>query len=195
MMHRIQCKCGALQGHIQGTGTCSRVACYCADCRAFTKFLGCSDDVLDAQGGSEIVQLAQPRVVFSQGKEHLAAVRLSEKGLLRWYADCCKTPIGNTLANPKVSFIGLIRSFLDQSMIDKDFGRSIAVVNVDSAIGDPKPVPKGLFGVILRFIWIVLPMRISGQYRRSPLFTESGDPVVSPRVLTAEERKDLNAEI
>ncbi|SEQ81765.1 hypothetical protein SAMN03080615_02869 [Amphritea atlantica] len=193
-MHRIQCKCGALQGHIQGSGTCSRVVCYCADCRAFTKFLGCSDEVLDAQGGSEIVQVVQPRVVFSQGQEHLAVVRLSEKGLLRWYADCCKTPIGNTLANPKVSFIGLIRPLLDQSMIEKDFGSSVAVVNVESAIGEPKPMKKGLFGVILRFIWMVLPMRISGQYRRSQLFTESGEPVVTPKVLTAEERKALKAD-
>ncbi|WP_428036543.1 DUF6151 family protein [Amphritea sp.] len=194
-MHRVQCKCGALQGHIQGAGTCSRVVCYCADCRAFTKYLGCSDEALDAQGGSEIVQLAQPRVVFSQGQEHLAVMRLSEKGLLRWYADCCKTPIGNTLANPKVSFIGLIRPFLDQSMIEKDFGSSIAVVNVDSAIGELKPVQKGLFGVILRFIWMVLPIRLSGQYRRSQLFTESGEPVVTPKVLTAEERNALKAEV
>ena len=195
MMHRIQCKCGALQGHIQGAGTCSRVVCYCADCRAFAKFLGCSDDVLDAQGGTEIVQLAQPRVVFSQGQEHLAAVRLSEKGLLRWYADCCKTPIGNTLSNPKVAFIGLIRASLDPSMIEKDFGSNVAVVHVDSAIGEPKPVQKGLFGTIMRFIWLVLSMRISGQYRRSQLFNGSGDPVVKPTVLTAEERKILKADI
>lgn len=194
-MHRMQCKCGALQGHIQGKGTCSRIVCYCADYRAFAKFLGCSNDVLDAQGGSEIVQLAQPRVVFSQGKEHLAAVRLSERGLLRWYADCCKTPIGNTLSNPKVSFIGIIHSSLDDSMIEKDFGSNIAIVNVDSAIGEPKPVQKGFFGVILRFVWMVLSMRISGKYRGSQLFNQSGDPIVSPTVLTSEERKALKVEV
>lgn len=62
MMHRIECQCGALGGYIQGAGTCSRVVCYCSDCRVFEKFLGCHNDVLDAHGGTEIVQLAQPCV-------------------------------------------------------------------------------------------------------------------------------------
>ena len=191
IMHRIQCKCGALHGHIQGTGTCSRVVCYCSDCRSFAEFLACSNDVLDQHGGTEIVQLAQPRVVFSHGKEHLAAVRLSEKGMVRWYAACCKTPIGNTLANPKVSFIGLIHSSLDPSKMEEDFGKNIAKVNVDSAIGDPKPEQQGLIGTILRFFWIVLSMRIGSKYRRSQLFNQSGELIVSPVILTAEELQDL----
>lgn len=82
-MHRIRFKCGSLQGHIQGTRTCWRVVCYCSDCRSFAKYLGCLKDVLDEHGGTEIVQIALPRVAFSQGEKHLAAVRLSEKGLVR----------------------------------------------------------------------------------------------------------------
>lgn len=190
-MHRIQCKCGDLRGHIAGSGTCSRVVCYCSDCQAFAKYLGRSNDVLDAHGGTEIVQLAQPRVAFSQGKEHLAAVRLSERGLVRWYAACCKTPIGNTLPNPKVSFIGLIHSSLDHSMMEEDFGRNVAMVSVDSATGAPKPEQKGLFGTIMRLLWIVLSMRIGAKYRNSQLFNEFGEPIVSPEVLAAEELKNL----
>ena len=192
-MHKIRCKCGSLRGHIQGTGTCNRLVCYCADCRAFAKYLGNAQEVLDAQGGTEIVQIAQPRVVFTQGKEQLAAMRLSEKGLVRWYAACCKTPIGNTLPNPKVPFIGLIHSCLDQFMMDTDFGRDIAIVHADSAEGSPKPKQKGFFGVVLRFLWIVLSMRISGKYRDSQLFNQSGDPIVTPTILTSEERKDLKS--
>lgn len=192
-MHKIQCKCGSLRGHIRGVGTCSRIVCYCSDCKAFTKFLGCSNDVLDAQGGTEIVQLAQPRVVFSHGKDHLAAVRLSENGLVRWYAACCKTPIGNTLANPKVSFIGLIHSSLDHSMMEEDFGTNIAIVNVGSATEESRPKQRGLLGTILRFFWIVLSMRIGGKYRGSQLFNETGDLIVTPLILTAEELKDLKS--
>lgn len=194
-MHKIQCQCRSLQGHIQGSGTCSRVVCYCADCRAFTKYLNRADEVLDKQGGTEIVQVAQPRVVFSQGKEHLAAMRLSEKGLIRWYASCCNTPIGNTLSNPKIAFIGLIHSCLDHAKLEEDFGKNIAVVNVASAYGEPKPEQKGLFGTILRFIGIVLPMRISGQYRKSPFFDDSGNPIVSTTVLSREERKQLKSTV
>lgn len=191
IMHTIQCKCGSLRGHIQGTGTCSRVVCYCSDCRAFAKYLGNPNDVLDANGGVEIVQVAQPRVVFSDGKEHLAAVRLSNKGMVRWYATCCNTPIGNTLPNPKISFFGLIHSCLDHSKMAEDFGKNIAIVNVDSATGEMKPEQKGLLGIILRFLWIVLAMRISGKYRSSQLFNESGVLIVTPSVLTTEELKEL----
>lgn len=190
-MHKVQCKCGTLRGHIQGTGTCSRAVCYCSDCRVFTKYLDCMDDVLDKQGGTEIVQLAQPRVVFLQGKEHLAAVQLSKKGMVRWYAACCNTPIGNTLSNPKLSFIGLIHTCLDHSKLEENFGKQVSMVNVDSAYSDPKPEQKGLFGTILRFLWIVLSMRIGGKYRRSPFFDDNGSLTVSAKVMTTEEYKSL----
>lgn len=192
-MHRIQCKCGTVSGQLSGNGTSNRVVCYCTDCRAFAHFLGRPSEVLDAQGGTEIVQVAQPRLTFSQGKECLAAVRFSEKGLVRWYAACCKTPIGNTLLNPKVSFIGLIHSSLDHSRMDADFGKSVAKVNTDTATGEPKPKPNGLFVSILRFFWIVLSTRISGRYRKSELFNESGAPIVRPTVLTAEELRQLKS--
>lgn len=192
-MHRLQCQCGALRGEISGKGTSSRVICYCSDCRAFANFLDRAIDVLDEQGGTEIVQVAQPRVALTQGREHLAAVRLSEKGTVRWYAACCNTPIGNTLANPKVSFIGLIHSPLDHSRLDQDFGSKVAQVNVASAIGTPKPEQQRLFSTILRFIWIILSARVGGTYRRSPFFNQDGDLVVSPRILTTEERRALKS--
>lgn len=190
-MHRIQCRCGTIRGHIHGAGTCNRIVCYCADCQAFAKFLGHSNEVLDVHGGTEIVQVAQTRLVFSQGKEHLAAVRLSEKGLVRWYAGCCRTAIGNTLIDPRISFVGLIHSSLDRSQMDLDFGKNVSIVNTESATGEPKPVPRGLLGVVLRFLKIVLSARIAGRYRKSQLFNESGAPVAHPAVLSAEELKAL----
>jgi hypothetical protein len=36
-------------------------------------------------------------------------MRLSDKGLLRWYARCCNTPIANTPANYKASFAGIAK--------------------------------------------------------------------------------------
>ncbi|ALS98361.1 DUF6151 family protein [Lacimicrobium alkaliphilum] len=190
-MHKIQCQCGKLQGHIEDKGLSSRVICYCADCQAFARYLERADKVLDAHGGTEILQVAQPRIKFTQGAEHLAIMRLSEKGLFRWYSSCCNTPLGNTLSNPKLSFIGLIHSSLDASRIEQDFGNKIAKVNVASATGTPKPEQTGLMGTILRFIGMIISARISGRYKRSPLFTQAGEPVAPVTVLSREQRKTL----
>jgi hypothetical protein len=192
-MHPIQCKCGAIRGQLEGTGTHNRIICYCADCRVFARFLGNSPDVLDAQGGTEIFQVAQSRLRFFEGEDHLAAIRLSDKGMIRWYASCCGTPIGNTMVNPKTSFIGLIHTCLDQTQTDEDFGTNVAVVNVDSALGTPKPKQQGLLGVVARYIWIVATSRITGGYRKSPLFNSFGMPRVDPKVLSSEELANLKS--
>lgn len=194
-MHPIQCKCGAIRGQLEGAGTHNRIICYCTDCRAFARFLGRAPDVLDEQGGTEILQVAQSRLRFLEGEEHLAAIRLSDKGLVRWYASCCKTPIGNTMTNPKISFIGLIHTCLDRAQINEDFGANIAVVNADTALGTPKPKQRGLLGVIARFIWIVLTDRISGEYQKSPLFNASGLPCVDPKILPSEEVTRLKSAV
>ncbi|WP_099035857.1 DUF6151 family protein [Lacimicrobium alkaliphilum] len=190
-MHNIQCQCGKLQGHIVGNGISSRVVCYCADCQAFARYLECADRVLDSDGGTEILQVAQHRVRFTQGLEHLAIMRLGSKGLLRWHTSCCNTPVGNTLSNPRLGFIGLIHSSLDRSALEKDFGNNIARVNVDSATGTPKPGQKGLFGTVLRFIAMIISARVGNRYKQSPLFTREGEPVAPVTTLSREQRKTL----
>lgn len=190
-MHSIQCQCGSVRGQLEGSGVHNRLICHCTDCQAFAKFLGKTAEVLDPQGGSEIVQVAQPRLRFWQGEDRLSAVRLSEKGMVRWYASCCNTPIGNTMADPKISFIGLIHSSLDHAQMDKDFGTNIAILNTDTALGEIKPKQRGFIGVITRFIWLVVTMRISGRYKNSPLFNASGSPRVVPSILTPRELAQL----
>ena len=186
-MHPIQCKCGSLRGQLESSGVHNRLICYCTDCRAFARFLGKATDVLDGQGGTEIIQVAQPRLHFIQGEDCLSAVRLSANGMIRWYTTCCGTPIGNTMGNPKASFIGLIHTCLDRSQMDKDFGTHIAVLNTDTALGKSKPKQRGLLGVLARFIWILITNLIGGRYRKSPLFNTSGLPRVDPKILSLEE--------
>ncbi|MCE2596436.1 DUF6151 family protein [Motilimonas cestriensis] len=190
-MHSIQCQCGSVRGQLEGSGVHNRLICHCTDCQAFAKFLGKAAEVLDPQGGTEIVQVAQPRLRFLHGEDRLSAVRLSEKGMVRWYASCCNTPIGNTMANPKISFIGLIHSSLDHAQMDKDFGTNIAILNTDTALGEIKPKQRGLIGVITRFIWLLVTMCISGRYKNSPLFNASGSPRVVPSILTSRELAQL----
>ena len=87
----------------------THVICYCADCQTFARHLGQSETALDADGGTEIFQTLPDAVRITRGADSLALLRLGPKGLMRWYAGCCNTPIANTLANPRtLPFIGMI---------------------------------------------------------------------------------------
>lgn len=151
--------------------------------------------MLDAQGGTEIVQVAQARLRFLQGEDRLAAVRLSETGLIRWYVACCRTPIGNTLANPKVAIVGLVHSCLDPEEIHKDFGTKVAIVHANAALGSPKPKQRGLLGVIIRCLWIMCTNLASKRYKRSPFFNELGSPRVLPQTLDPGELASLKGNV
>ena len=105
---KLRCRCGEVTGQVSDASpsNLNRVVCYCSDCQAFAHYLGRAD-LLDAQGGSDIVQAAPARVTFRGDSDRIVALRLSEKGPYRFYTDCCKTPIGN-LAGPAIPFIGIV---------------------------------------------------------------------------------------
>lgn len=190
-VHPLRCRCGALQGHVELNGSSNRMVCYCQDCQAFARFLGRTDKVLDAQGGSHVVQLAPHRIKFTQGAANLAVVRLSAQGMLRWYAACCRTPVGNTMTGRNMPFTGLLAQCLDTAPLEAAFGPVRASANTESAIGEPKPRAFGLLGALLRIFGLVLGSRLSGRYKDTPFFTASGTPVAEPMVLSAEERARL----
>jgi hypothetical protein len=190
-VHPLRCRCGALQGHVELNGSSNRMVCYCHDCQAFARFLGSADQVLDAQGGSDVVQVAPHHIKFTHGAAHLAAMRLSDKGMLRWYAACCRTPVGNTLTTRNMPFTGLLVQCLDTAPLEAAFGPVRASANTSSAIGEPKPRGFGMAGALLRIMGMVLGSRLSGRYKDTPFFTAAGAPVAEPLVLSAEERARL----
>jgi hypothetical protein len=188
--HPLQCQCGTIKGVVADPGNSNHCVCYCKDCQAFAHFLGKVDATLDERGGSEIIQVLPRNLTFTQGIESLACVRLTEKGLLRWYAACCNTPIGNTLATPKLSFIGLVHNCLENNAppLNDSFGPVRAWVNTNGAKGDPKPKVAGQGPVIWWFLTTVLKARFNGDYKRTPLFrADTGMPVVTPRILSSTE--------
>jgi len=191
MKHPLQCQCGTLKGFVDDPQRANRAVCYCNDCQAFAHFLGKSDEILDELGGSEVIQVLPRNVTFTQGTEALACMRLTGKGLLRWYAGCCNTPIGNTLDNFKISFIGLVHTCLETSgrPIEDSFGPVRVWVNTKGAKGNPKPKTVGIGTTIVWFLTNVAKSRIDGSYKQTPLFlADTGAPIVPPRVLSAEER-------
>ena len=190
MTHPIQCDCGRLKGTLERTAGVNRCACYCADCQAFARFLKRENEILDAAGGTDIVQTTPKNVTFTEGIEHLACMRLTDRGLLRWYAACCNTPIGNTPPDFKMSFVGLIHNCLgsERGSLDKAFGPIRMRVHTESAKGEPKPKPIGMLAGVSRAIAGILKARIDGSYKRTPFFIPaSGEPVATPKVLDGRE--------
>ena len=188
--HRLQCQCGRLAGDVATTTLVNRGLCYCRDCQAFAFFLGHAERTLDDRGGTDIVQISPGAVRFTDGREHLACMRLTATGLLRWYAACCRTPIGNTAPDYRLSFVGLIDRCLDDPArsLDASFGPSNMRVHTGSAWGEPKLRQRGLAVAALRFARMLLRARLTGTYRDTPFFGRDGVPVVTPRVLSADER-------
>src|SRR5262245_49123274 len=109
----LRCRCGQVTGvaHDVSPAEGFRFVCYCADCRAFAQFLDRSD-VLDAAGGTDIFQMPPARVTLLAGLDALRCVHISDK-VLRWYADCCRTPIANTAARPGFPLVAVIHAFMD----------------------------------------------------------------------------------
>lgn len=192
MNHPIRCRCTALKGTVSDTKAANRGVCYCKDCQAFAHFLNRNNDILDERGGTQIVQTLPKYVHFTEGLEHLACMRLTEKGLLRWYTTCCNTPIGNTPPNMKMSFVGIVHSCLitDEASLDDSFGPICMHVHTKEAkgMGDLKSV--GTVRTILRFIIMMSRARLNGDYKCNPFFTvETGAPVVNPEVLSMKDRE------
>lgn len=199
MEHNIQCRCAKVQGKLSRPVRLTRTVCYCQDCQVFAHFLQQQADILNAQGGTDIIQTLPCYIHFSQGSEYLACVRLSPTGLLRWYTSCCQTAIGNTLPDQKKSFVGLIHCCLQPqapATLDSSFGPVRAVVNTAGARGDSPVAAFGLPKVLWTIVRMMLMARLSGGYKNTPFFhAQTGLPVVEPRVLTKAERQALQAAV
>ncbi len=194
MKHPLSCRCGHLQGLVDEPQTANRVVCYCADCQAFAHWLGDGGDILDERGGSDVIQTLPRNVTFTQGVASLQCMRLTPKGLVRWYAACCRAPIGNTLPSPKFSFVGLVHTCLESptQSVDASFGPVRAWVNTRSAKGLPKPKVRGVSKVLVWFVGTTAKARINGDYKRTPFFhAATGALAATPQVLSGEELAKL----
>jgi hypothetical protein len=117
----LRCECGCVRGVAREVSPSAgfRFICYCNDCQAFARFLD-RPDVLDGAGGTDIYQMPPGRIALTAGTDALRCLRYSEK-VLRWYTDCCRTPIGNTASGPRFPVVGLIHSFVSQALMSQAF--------------------------------------------------------------------------
>lgn len=194
MNYPLRCRCGTLRGNVGHPEKASRVVCYCKDCQSFAHFLGKPDDVLDSLGGTESVATLSQYVEFTQGLEALACMSLSPKGVLRWYASCCNTPIGNTLRDRRIAYVALVHSCLPGSSATREdaFGPVRLRANAASAKRSTESSWMRNVGGLVRILLPVARARLTGSYRRTPFFHRgSGEPVAQPKVITREERASL----
>jgi hypothetical protein len=186
---KLSCACGQVKGKTADVSAKSgtRINCCCTDCQKFATYLEKEEQVLDQYGATDIFQIPMAHLLITQGHEHLACVRLSQKGLYRWYAKCCNTPIGNTL-NAKMPFVGIIHSFIDdETDLLKELGESRGYIHCESA---KAPVPQALqvsfFKITLRVLRKIVSWKIKGLNQPSAFFTEHGKAIVKPLVLKQE---------
>jgi hypothetical protein len=182
-----------VQGHVTGAAprAANRVVCYCDDCQAYLHQLGRAD-LLDPQGGTDIVQVAPASLAFEQGTDRIVGLRLTPKGLYRWYASCCKTPLGNTLG-PAIPFVGIVAQAFTAP--DESFGRPIGAILGKFAIGAaPAGSTKPSWGLYARAIRMVLGWRLTGRTWPHPFFDRATRrPIYPLTMLATAEREALRA--
>jgi hypothetical protein len=173
-----------------------RFVCYCKDCQAFAHFLE-RTDVLDPAGGTDIFQMPPGRMKLTAGTDVMQCLRLSNK-VLRWYTDCCRTPIANTAAGPRFPVIGVVHSFMDHEADnrsrDEVLGPPVCRIYERSAVGALPPDAPGppSLGAFARRAAKMLSWWARGLSRPTPFFDDrTKAPRAVPRVLTRSERAAL----
>lgn len=175
----------------------NRLVCMCDDCQAYAHWLDRAEVILDQNGGTDVFQLTPAQVRITAGHEHIRCMRLSEKGLMRWYAGCCKTPIANTLSSARLPFLGMPHTFMDHAADGRSRDEACGPVlsRIQARFGKP-PLPpdshpRGPLWLILRSIRQLLRGFVAGAHTPSPVFDASGEPIVEPTVISASERERL----
>ena len=177
------CDCGKVEIRV-GLANAARVVCYCADCRAFARYLN-HTDILTRAGGSEVVQTLPERLEFLTGKEHLACLNMTGRDRLRWFASCCKTPLGTTLSSRFIPYIRVLAAgFEDATAIGPIIAhahRKHATARIEGDMGSMKQAMAGM-------AWRAATSFITLGPWRSPFLASDGAPVAEVQHLSDTDR-------
>jgi hypothetical protein len=197
----IKCKCSKVQGVIKQVNAKNgnHLTCMCIDCQTFAHHLGVEDRVLDENGGTEIFQTSPSKIEFLEGKEFVKCLRLSPTGTSRWYAECCNTPLANTIALEK-DFAGVILDSIDFEKIDKFQALGPIKYKVMGKYGKGE-LPKGTsLGfpkfLVLKMIFKLTLGKLLKSYLPNPFFNEeTGEHRSTPTILPKEQRAKIKSKI
>lgn len=190
----LRCECGTVTGFVETGGMTCRGSCYCRDCRAYARFLGRPERVLDDRGGTQVIATLPSRLRFTSGAERIANVTMTGNGPFRWYAECCRSPIGNTPRSAKASYLGLLRCTLaaPDEEVARAFGPPTFASGTGSATGPVRGTPVAMTGAVFKVVGNMLSARLSGQWRGNPFFRADGTPIRAPQALAPDARRALD---
>ncbi|WP_120497438.1 DUF6151 family protein [Kiloniella sp. EL199] len=185
----LECSCGKVKGkaHNISPATGRRVICYCEDCQNFAKKIGRADDMLNAHGGTDIFQITPSQVEITKGMDQLRYLKLSEKGIYRWYTNCRQTPAGN-MVGPQIPFIGIAHNFMacgnDRDKILGPVRYSIMEKGARKPDDKTKTMPtaeksanKFPFSLIIKIFVRLFIDKIRGKNRPNTFFKPDGTPI------------------
>jgi hypothetical protein len=143
-----------------------RVVCHCGDCGAYARHIGNAE-------ATQIVQATPDQLRILAGSEHLRCLRLTENGLIRWFASCCMTPLANTSSRAWIPFVGLMTSVLDTE--------EEALLGPVTHANGTHPTP---WKTVLRSVWVLLSGVLLRRHRPNAFFDEGGKTLAPPEILS-----------
>jgi len=193
----LSCRCGNVRGTARiPRKRALRAICHCDDCQTYALHLGdetIPNVVVDEWGGTEVLQGWPEHITLDAGHEHIRVTRLSPKGLLRFNASCCDTPMANLLDNPKLPFTGLVHTFIAddaKAQLDDAYGRPMSRIQCRFAPTQPPDgVPRAPAGLIAKAAKNMAVGKLKRGHRPHPFFDDDGQPVAQQvEVLSKDER-------
>lgn len=182
------CVCGVVHGSLDVTPRGGRhLTCACKSCRSAEVHLGQPDP---GAAGVAIYQTTPDRITIDAGHDRLAVMRLSPKGLFRWHATCCNSPLFNTMPGPGLPFVGVLVARIP----DPDpLGPVMARVNIPTVSGKPRNegIMASTFGLLRR----AMQAKLTGRGKRTPFFSPDGSPTAPVHVISLEDRQAAEASL
>lgn len=182
---KLSCECGIVTGEILNSEELVglRFVCMCKDCQSFAQFLGRTGQ-LDKNGGTEVVPVFPKLFTFKTGFENIRGIQLTSKtGTFRWYSNCCKSPIANSLSS-SAGYIGLITQRL--SPADRESLGAICVrANGESGIPPLPPGTAQKFPLKWFFITVrqIFRLHLKKWKRPNPFFDDEDRPLAAVEIL------------
>lgn len=184
LSYELRCNCGQVRGKVLPTPKIrlNHCVCYCDDCQRYLQTLG-RPELLDQNGGTRILQLPPSQIEITAGLDQVRCLRLSPKGLYRFYTACCRTPLANAgkFGMPIGGVLGAMIQGLKEDSPElpvrmRVFGKF--------AKGTPPAGTRAKFTAwdIGRILVFVASSWATGGHKKTPLF----DPVTRRAIVTPE---------
>lgn len=180
----FSCDCGQIKGEVRTVPKAgNHLVCYCDSCRAGALYCGgtfAPDQPVD-------LYLTPPQhVTLHEGQEALAPFAFSPRGIIRWKASCCGVQMFSSQHNPKTAFMSIRTDRFTEPSVA---GPVVTKAFMPKANG--KTGHQGM-GPLIQLITAAVISRLTGQWRKTPLYDAATlKPIVPVTIVSREDKKAL----